>query len=154
MSHPPFAHNPHVYNGIDPDGNPTTSMVVTSRAADVARVTVDGVEVDGTVVNTDTAPGPAVNAETGEVTPSGGQLPEADAVQPDEDAPVDVDGDGQITEYEVFTKVDLVKHIETLNETRADDDQLSTAGNKPDLVRRIQEAEAAAAQPARESGGD
>ena len=30
MSHPPFAHNPHVYNGVDPDGNPTSGLVVHS----------------------------------------------------------------------------------------------------------------------------
>ncbi len=65
-----------------------------------------------------------------------------------DDGPVDVDGDGQITSYELFTKPDLIAHIEGLNENRAVDDQLSTAGNKPDLVRRIQEAEAAAAKPA------
>lgn len=141
--HPPFAHNPHVYDGVDPDGNPTTSMVVTSRAAFVGEQGPELVD-------------PAQLAALAETNPVEDNSPDAaggDAL-PEEDAPVDVDGDGQITEYEVFTKADLVKHIETLNETRADDDQLSTAGNKPDLVRRIQEAEAAAAQPAVESGGE
>lgn len=152
MSHPPFAHNPHVYNGIDPDDNPTTSMVVTSRAIPAEEGEIDGER------------GEATNIETGVVTPPGEQLPNAPedaypagatALEPaqtgtsDEDAPVDVDGDGLIAGYEVFTKADLVKHIDTLNETRAEDNKLSTAGNKPDLVRRIQEAEAAA-----ESGGD
>lgn len=66
----------------------------------------------------------------------------------EDDAPVDVDGDGQYTGYELFTKADLVAHIEALNKERADEDQLSTAGNKPDLIRRIQEAEATAAAPA------
>lgn len=103
MSHPPFAHNPHVYDGIDPE-----SVVVTSR-------TVTGHE--------DTEPAEPV-------------------VESDEDS-VDVDGDGQISGYEVFSKADLIGHIEMLNESRAEDAKLSTAGNKPDLVRRIQEADAA-----------
>lgn len=44
MSHPPFAHNPHVYNGIDPDGNPTSGLVV-SRP-DLAEPVEEATEVD------------------------------------------------------------------------------------------------------------
>ncbi len=66
-AHPPFAHNPHVYNGIDPDADPTTSMVVTSRA-------VTGHEDEAA-------------------------HPDAES---DDDAPVDVDGDGQVTGREAL----------------------------------------------------
>jgi len=121
--HPPFAHNPHVYDGVDPDGNPTTAMVVESHA---------------------------VVGETGpEVVdlPRGNVVSLTDAVPPvDEDAPVDVDGDGQITGYELFTKADLVTECETRG--------LPTSGNKPDLVARLQEADKTAAQPASASNGE
>ena len=113
-------------------------MVVTSRAADVARVTVDGVEVEGTVEHMDGPPGPAVT-DTGEVTPAGETLPEVDAEQ---DAPVDVDGDGQVTGDELFTKADLITECENRG--------LPTSGNKPDLVARLQEADKTAAP----EGGD
>lgn len=129
MSHPPFAHNPHVYDGIDPDG--PTSVTVTSRVADIARITVDGVEVEGIVVETDTEPSAAVNIATGVVTPPGEQLPDAD-----EDS-VDVDGDGQVSGYEVFTKADLIGECEARG--------LATSGNKPDLVARLQAADKAGA---------
>lgn len=90
--HPPFAHNPHVYGGVDPDA------VVRDAAAD-------------------------------EVA--------------DEDARVDVDGDGEITGYEVFTKADLITECEQRG--------LSTSGNKPDLVRRLVEHDAAQDNAAQDS---
>lgn len=138
MSHPPFAHNPHVYDGVDPDGNPATAMVVHSDA-----IVLDGPR------------GEATNIETGVVTPAGEQLPDApDSAYPagatplepaasDEDTSTDVDGDGQITGYEVFTKVDLIAECEAR--------KLPVSGNKPELVARLQEADKAAA-PA-ENGG-
>lgn len=54
----------------------------------------------------------------------------------DDDA-VDVDGDGQITGYELFTKADLVAECENRG--------LPVTGNKPDLVARLQEADKDAA---------
>lgn len=99
MSHPPFAHNPHVYNGIDPDAE-TTSLVVTSRAHLIAD-------------------------------------------EPADEAPTDVDGDGKLDGYEVFSKADLIGECEARG--------LPTSGNKPDLVARLQEADKAA-QPPVENG--
>lgn len=96
--HPPFAHNPHVYDGIDPD-----AVVVTSR-------TVTGHE------DTEPAAPPVVES--------------------DEDS-VDVDGDGQVSGYEVFTKTDLIAECEARG--------LATSGNKPDLVARLQAADKAGA---------
>lgn len=54
---------------------------------------------------------------------------------PADEAPVDVDGDGQITGYELFTKTDLVAECENRG--------LPVSGNKPDLVARLQEADKA-----------
>lgn len=90
-AHPPFAHNPHVWGGVDPDAAPEPATV------DVA---------------------------------------EQDAVE-DEEPATDVDGDGQITGYEAFTKAELVAECERLG--------LSTAGNKADLVARLQAADPAQA---------
>lgn len=132
MSHPPFNHNPHVYGGVDPakrvtveqgvseNGDPTDSLVVHS---DVARP-ADEEAAEPATVEQQPADDTAANADD----------------QSDEDADVDVDGDGKMDGYEVFTKADLVAECER----RA----LSTAGNKPDLVRRLQDADAAkAAEP-------
>jgi len=58
----------------------------------------------------------------------------------DDDGPVDMDGDGQTTGYEVFTKADLVTECESRG--------LLTSGNKPDLVARLQEADKDNAEPA------
>lgn len=103
--HPPFAHNPHVYDGIDPE-----SVVVTSR-------TVTGHEDAEPAVEPDTEPA-------------------APVVESDEDS-VDVDGDGQVSGYEVFTKTDLITECEARG--------LATSGNKPDLVARLQAADKAGA---------
>lgn len=120
MSHPPFAHNPHVYNGVDPDGNPTEGMVVHSGAI------VEQPEI------------------AGEQGPELTDLPPGTEVTvPGEEASTDVDGDGQITGYEVFTKADLITECESRG--------LPVSGNKPELVARLQEADKAAA-PA-ENGG-
>jgi hypothetical protein len=110
MSHPPFAHNPHVYNGIDPDGNPTTGMVVHSHAATEPEF-------------------------VGEAAPELVHPPfdgPADAVS-NEDAPTDVNGDGAVDGYEVFTKAELITECEARG--------LPVSGNKPDLVARLQEAD-------------
>lgn len=64
-----------------------------------------------------------------------------DEAPADESAPdTDVDGDGQVSGYEVFTKDDLVAECK--------ERKLPTTGNKPDLVARLQEADKAA------SGGE
>lgn len=102
MSHPPFAHNPHVYEFVDPDGNPGTGMVVHSQAAG---------PVEG-------------DADTGAVTPAGEALPDADE-SPEDDA----------VDYEAFTKDDLVAECKARG--------LTTSGNKPDLVKRLQDDDAA-----------
>lgn len=127
MSHPPFAHNPHVYGGVDP----------ASRAQAVPEEgdAPDSV-VHSDVAGDEEAPATAVYDDTASVPESG---VDDDS---DPDANVDVNGDGQVSGYEVFTKAELVAHVETLNESRPESDQLPTTGNKPDLVRRIQEAEA------------
>jgi len=61
----------------------------------------------------------------------------------DDDAPVDVDGDGVIDKYEALTKAELVELC-----TNYKPNPLSTFGNKADLVRRLQQADKAAAEPA------
>jgi hypothetical protein len=63
---------------------------------------------------------------------------EGDPQPVDDDAPVDVDGDGQYTGYEVFTKADLIAECENRG--------LPVTGNKPDLVARLQEADKATAE--------
>lgn len=136
MSHPPFNHNPHVYNmvdpakrvtvehGVSPDGDPTDSLVVHS---DVAR--------------------PA-DEEAAELTPDVAE-PDTDPAdgdgQSDEDADVDVNGDGRVDGYEVFTKADLVAECERRG--------LATTGNKPDLVRRLQDADSAKVPERHSAGG-
>lgn len=132
-SHPPFNHNPHVYGGVDPakrviveqgvseNGDPTDSLVVHS---DVARPADEEAAEPTTVEHR-----PADDTGTAN----------ADA-QSDEDADVDVNGDGKMDGYEVFSKADLVAECEARG--------LATSGNKPDLVRRLQDADAAkAAEP-------
>lgn len=133
MSHPPFNHNPHVYGGVDPaarvtveqgvseNGDPTDSLVVRS---DVARP-ADEEAAEPTTA--DQQPGDSGTVAATE---------DADA-QSDEDADVDVNGDGKVDGYEVFTKADLVTECEARG--------LATSGNKPDLVRRLQDADAAKA---------
>jgi len=44
--HPPFAHNPHVYDGVDPAGNPATAMVVHSGAIVEAPVVEDAPPIE------------------------------------------------------------------------------------------------------------
>lgn len=131
--HPPFSHNPHVYEGVDPDGNQTEGLVVhsTIAAAEQASGVWPGENGPEMVIVPD-GPSPIEPGAGTAVTP-------ADS----DDADTDVDGDGQVTGYEVFTKADLIAHIEGLNKDRAEGEQISTAGNKPDLVKRIQDAEAA-----------
>lgn len=127
--HPPFNHNPHVYEGVDPDGNPTDGLVVHSTIAPAEDI--EPVDAGSPTFVGESGPEPVVLPE--------GQVVAALA----DDADTDVDGDGQVTGYELFTKDELVAHIKGLNETRAEDDKLPVTGNKPDLVKRIQEAEAA-----------
>ncbi|HET9889652.1 MAG TPA: SAP domain-containing protein [Mycobacterium sp.] len=117
---PPQAHNPHEWAAMHPD----VDILVGSRPIP-AEPTVGVVEQRGE----------AVNIETGVVTPPGEPLPSADAPRSDEDAPVDVNGDGQVDAYERATKADLVAQCEQRG--------LPTAGTKADLVRRLQEADAA-----------
>jgi hypothetical protein len=112
--HPPFNHNPHVYDFVDPGGNPGTGMVVHS---DVAVNTPDGPE--------------AVDVEQPDQEPAA--TPESE-----EDGPGDVDGDGVIDEYEAHTKVELVELC------AARTPPLSTTGNKAELVARLREADQAA----------
>ncbi|HYS41945.1 MAG TPA: SAP domain-containing protein [Pseudonocardiaceae bacterium] len=59
-----------------------------------------------------------------------------------DEAPVDVDGDGVIDKYEALTKNELVGLC-----TSYKPNPLPTLGNKADLVRRLQEADEAAAAP-------
>lgn len=125
MSHPPFAHNPHVYNGVDPDGNETTGLVVHSVTAPVE----------------DSEPAELV----GEQGPELVDLPEGQVVAvQDDDADTDVDGDGQTTGYELFTKDDLIAECKTRG--------LPVTGNKPDLVARLQESDKAAADKPADGG--
>ena len=69
---------------------------------------------------------------------------------PEDDAPVDVDGDGEVTGYEALSKDDLVAELEAR--------ELPKSGNKPDLIERLEaddaeKAEAAEAE-ASEAGTD
>jgi len=65
---------------------------------------------------------------------------------PEDDAPVDVDGGGQITGYEAWSKDDLVAELEARG--------LPKSGNKPELIDRLEqddlakEAEAAEGETA------
>lgn len=61
----------------------------------------------------------------------------------DDDAPADVDGDGVIDKYEALTKPELIELC-----TNHKPNPLPTAGNKADLVRRLQEADKDTAEPA------
>ena len=109
-SHPPFSHNPHVYSGVDPNGNPTAGLVVHSAVAQVE-----------------------------------------DAEVSDEDANVDVDGDGQIAGYETLSKAELVAECESRTPP------LPTYGSKADIVARLQAADKATAEatvPEQDSGED
>lgn len=115
-AHPPFAHNPHVYDGVDPAA---TQPAATQPAApgDAVFVGEQGPEL-------------VDPAKLAELAAQNGS-----SADPDDDAPVDVDGDGQITGYEAFSKADLIAECERLG--------LPTYGNKPDLVRRLQQHDAA-----------
>lgn len=115
MSHPPFAHNPHVYGGVDPNAPVAEPIVVHSPA----QVPEPGPEL------VDVPPG-----ATGDTS--------------NEDANVDVNGDGQVDGYEVFTKAELVAECEARG--------LPTTGNKPDLVARLQDADKAAVPAQAEPG--
>lgn len=59
-----------------------------------------------------------------------------DDVSATEDTNTDVNGDGKVDGYEVFTKAELVAECEARG--------LPTTGNKPDLVARLQAADAVA----------
>ena len=50
---------------------------------------------------------------------------------PEDDAPVDADGDGQITGYEAWSKDDLVTELEERG--------LPKSGNKPELIERLEQ---------------
>lgn len=126
MSHPPFNHNPHVYGMVDPakrvvaeqgvsdEGNPTDSLVVHS---DVARPADE--EAAEPVTDEPTT------GEPTDETPGNGE-------QSDEDS-----APGNTAEdYEVFSKADLVAECEQRG--------LPVSGNKPDLVKRLLEHDAAA----------
>jgi hypothetical protein len=136
-SHPPFNHNPHVYGGVDPAKRAAVEPVAVTEAA----------STDSPAAHSDVAAPAdeeATEPTTAEVAGASGVSDTASTdTPPDEDANVDVDGDGKVDGYEMFTKAELIAHIDTLNEGLPEDERLSTAGNKPDLVRRIQEHEAA-----------
>lgn len=114
-AHPPFAHNPHVYGGVDPDAPKPEGEDVLPFGG------THGLEL--------------FDVPAGTVIPSAEDVIAAAQEAQDDDEPVDVDGDGEITGYEVFSKADLITECESRG--------LSTAGNKPDLVRRLQEHDAA-----------
>jgi hypothetical protein len=133
-AHPPFAHNPHVYNGIDPAGNPTQGLVVHSAIA---------VGEQGPELRTLPYDAQVVSVEDFQAAQAAAEEAEGDG-QPDGNANTDVDGDGQTTGYELFTKDDLVAECKTRG--------LPVTGNKPDLVARLQEADKAAADKPAEGG--
>lgn len=118
MSHPPIEHNPHVWADI----------LVGSRAVPGESAVVDG------------DAGPVVEGEHG---PELTDLPDGTPVetnQSDEDAPVDVNGDGQLDTYEQATKAELVAQCEQRG--------LPTSGTKAELVRRLQDHDAEATESA------
>lgn len=127
-SHPPFAHNPHVYGGVDP----AKRVRVEQSVAD---------EGDAPAAHSDVAR--PVDEEAAE--PTMDEHTETGDGQSDEDANIDVDGDGKVDGYEMFTKADLVAECEQRG--------LSTTGNKPDLVRRLRDADSAKV-PEQDSAGE
>lgn len=81
MSHPPFAHNPHAYDGIDPDGNATSGLVVHSAVQSNDDPVLEGEHgpeltdlPDGQEVSVDEGSEPSANPsqqETGEPAGTG-----------------------------------------------------------------------------------
>jgi hypothetical protein len=110
--------------GTEPEGVPSAAAAAPAATADAAKVD-DGASGE---------PATSDNHAGNDNAPAG---------QSDEDVAVDVNGDGQLDHYETATKADLA--------TEAGRRGLSTAGSKTDLVKRLQDADAAARVPVQQA---